>query len=743
MPKKMTKMELFSIILIMFMMFTNTAAASMLIPLYGTIIGDLNIPQSLIFIPDSLFVLVTAIFAVVWGYYTDRLDRSKIIMGGSFLSAIGFVYTAFCGDFTSLLLARIITGAGMGCVLPVGFSIISDVIPAEERSGWFGFLAIFSSISNAIGQWMAAFLSPLNIMGMGWQFPFMFLTFCAVFVIFFLMFIKLPEMGSTEDDLAELNKIKDLDYGYQINKKELLRMIKKPTNKYLILNGLFYIVPGTLLIYALITTLSDAKVGMFVLLPDVIRTQVSTIMAGLVGVGYLVGNIVLSKIGDILYEKDKRYRARLALVTQIIAIPACIIMLLNLKALSPEFIAAQNYPNPIPNEAAFKYVVSTLIAIFTEYPNYIMFFVFSFIGSFMSAGSVANKNAIMIDVNLPEHRGTATSFFQLTEQLGKSITLMLASGLVLLLGTYQRMLIIGMLFWVPSAVFWYLTTQKITGDLSEKARILRERTQTSFIDYFFELEIAIDDSIQLIHDAKKMLVKKPKEAEKIIDIALEKFKRIVLQARKRQMTDLELRAHELMDKALIFKGDFLMITKKDREKQLQALQARINEFWEQSDFGKIEVLYDSAYLKVCDARLRRNYNPFETISLLQNAIEIYDRVNRLTSDRVVDEDSKKLSQEEEDFQQRNYELLVLAKKSKSNTELLKKSLQDLINTVLAKGGVKQQDFQQLIELNAEYGLKIQDAVVESLDKRVAKDIIKMIDEIDKMFKLYDEWESNE
>ena len=446
MTEDMTRMEKFVIFIILVLFFINTSALNMLIPSYASIIEDFEIDKSLIYLPDALLVLVSAVFAIIWGYYTDRLDRGKIIMGGAFLSAIGFVYSAFCTDFTNLLIARIITGAGMGCILPVGISIISDIVPPEDRSGWFGFLALYSSLSNAAGNAMSAFLGPLNLIKghYGWQFPFLVLSVLAIGVIILLMFAKIPDVGSKEEDLAELQMIDDVEYGYQINRNELLKMLKKPTNKYLIWNGLFSIVPGTILVFVLITTLADPTEGMFSVLPDEIRIQVATIMAGLVGVGYLVGSLVLSWVGDEVYKKNKRNRALLALITQSIAIPLCILMVVMLAPISLEYMP--EYPATIPTDEVTDYVIDTTLAIFQNYSNYILFFIFSFIGCFFGAGFVPNKNAIMIDVNLPEHRGTATSFFQLTEQLGKSITLMLASALLLLIGSYKNMLIIGMLF---------------------------------------------------------------------------------------------------------------------------------------------------------------------------------------------------------------------------------------------------------------------------------------------------------
>ena len=86
--------------------------------------------------------------------------------------------------------------------------------------------------------------------------------------------------------------------------KKLKKMVKKPTNKYLTISGFFSIVPGTLLIFSLIYCLDNTSIGMFRYLPSTIVIQVSTIMAGLVGAGYLVGNSVISYFTDKYYKKE-------------------------------------------------------------------------------------------------------------------------------------------------------------------------------------------------------------------------------------------------------------------------------------------------------------------------------------------------------------------------------------------------------------------------------------------------------
>ncbi len=134
------------IALILLLIFISTASANMLIPSYGQIIDDFGIDSSKIYLPDSIAVMVEACVMVVWGYYTDRIDRNKVIHGGVFLSTLGFVLTSFCTSYNQLMAARVLSGAGLGFSIPVGFSILMDIVPAKQRSGWFGFLAIFSSI---------------------------------------------------------------------------------------------------------------------------------------------------------------------------------------------------------------------------------------------------------------------------------------------------------------------------------------------------------------------------------------------------------------------------------------------------------------------------------------------------------------------------------------------------------------------------------------------------------------------
>jgi len=228
----------------MLLLFVSTACANMLIPSYAAIQIAFNIPEALIAIPDAFFVLISAFFALLWGYYTDRINRKRVIMVGALSWTIGMILTAISNSYIMLVLSRVASGAGLGCVLPVGYSIISDAIPPEERSGWFGTLAILSSISNGAGQGLSSFLGPI----LTWRFPFILLSVISIIIVIVLFFVKIPQRGASEDELLELVEL-DLEYNYRISKENLKTIINKKTNRYLIIQGFFSIVPGTVLVY--------------------------------------------------------------------------------------------------------------------------------------------------------------------------------------------------------------------------------------------------------------------------------------------------------------------------------------------------------------------------------------------------------------------------------------------------------------------------------------------------------------
>ncbi|GAB4317204.1 MAG: hypothetical protein Kow0069_19820 [Promethearchaeota archaeon] len=746
MVKRLSKQEIFSLILVLILIFLNNAVANMLIPSYTAIIEEFRIPEDIVALPDSSFILVSAGFALMWGYFTDKIDRARVIFIGALCWCLGSVVTAFARTYFQLFLARSVTGVGLGCVLPVGMSIISDIVPEEERSGYLGGVAILSSVSNAVGNSLSAFLGPLDIWGMAWRFPFFLIAVLSVFVVVLLVFIKIPKRGATEEELLALQEF-HLEYNYQIDRKDLVEIFKKRTNRMIFIQGFFSIIPGTVLIYYLIRLLQDP---MFAGLPEKISLQTATIFAGMVGIGYLVGNVVLSYLGDVFFKRNKANRVRLATISVFVTLPFCFLMLAMIQPIDAQAVINDlNIPvDPqtgeyvIPNDQVMQYVVAAIQSIFRHHPNYAWYFFLSLAGSFMSAGAVANRNATILDINLPEHRGTASSIFNLSEQVGKGITLLLAGALINWLGSSYRMMYVAFLLWIPAGLLWALALRSVVRDLDEKSIILSERKQMTLIDYIFELEIVMDGALQKVQDSKYFLATNVMRSEDLISEALKVFTDVHQIASERDMEDVAVRALKLKIKTSQLLEDLRRVVIQQRTgadvrsvySDLAQIQMKIDEF-PKSDLNKIEILYDSGFLKVCEARLERKRDDTKAMASLQQAIRIFQRVERLLRERLSDKD-----EDEPDYERMRY-LLQKAMNSKENTIKLQRGLERLFQE-LREEGIDTEDLRKISELTTEYELDIKEIIKETLGEEAAKVFDAISEEIDQLFVDYDLWEQS-
>ncbi|MFX1499019.1 MAG: MFS transporter [Promethearchaeota archaeon] len=734
------------------MLFVSIACANMLIPSYAAVQAEFGISESLLAIPDAFFVLVSALFALLWGYYTDRIDRTKVIMAGAFSWTIGMMLTASSSSYIMLIISRMLSGAGLGCVLPVGYSIISDAIPPDERSGWFGTLAILSSISNGVGQALSSFIGPIwrvPYFFPTWRFPFFLLSCISIVIVFLLFFVKIPKRGVKEEELFDLVAL-NLEYSYTISKEDLSKIVKKKTNQYLVFQNFFTIIPGTITIFFLTSMLN-----LYYLpgVPAVIRLQTATLLAGILGVGYIIGNLVLSYLGDVLYRRNKKNRTRLGLVCMILAFPFYIITLL---LITPVTAIDISYPDPIPTSEITNYIFITLGRIFSEYPNYIYYFIFGLIGTILIAGPVANRNAVMIDVNLPEHRGTSISFLNLSEQVGKSMTLFASYFLISFLGGIYNMMFFSIFFWIPACILWFFASRSVGKDLTAKSMILSERKQVSLLDYIFELEIQMDRAIQKVQDSKYYLLTNPEKFNKLISEAIKIFNYCEKEGEFRSITNIEEKARNLNVKASsiqktanqiyeLFKDE--TVSEKEKEllnEDLRQIVLKIAE-GEKSTFGELQIYYEDASLKIIEARLLRKNDLLRSMKKIIEAILIYERVKNLLNERLeILNGTADLTEEDQLVYEKERNLLEKCSMSLLATKKLKEEFEEISNQ-LEENGISKRDLEKISELASEFNVNISSIINDTFGKnKEAKKILnKIFVKIDTIFNEYDKWKESE
>ncbi|MDX1797444.1 MAG: hypothetical protein R3255_02230, partial [Candidatus Lokiarchaeia archaeon] len=510
--------------------------------------------------------------------------------------------------------------------------------------------------------------------------------------------------------------------------------------------------PGTVLVYF---TTSMLVFQYFDQIPIEIRLQTATIFAGMIGIGYILGNSVFARLGDILFRRNKKNRVRLATICLILSIPFALILLLSIRPINPTDLNIV-YPSPIPTEELFIYMIRTIGQIFVAYPTYIIFFIFALMASMLGAGPVANKSAVMIDVNMPEHKGTAASFFKLSEQIGKGVTLLVSYTLISLLGSIFNMMFLSIFFWIPAGIYWLLASRNVEKDMAYKSRILSERKQLSLIDYIFELEVQMDRAIQKVQDSKYYLTSDIKKFNKLLDEAINIYKFCEREGESRSITNIEKKAHIMYLRVLLIKHeanifynnlnqpDITIEEKKSNTRHLRQIYTKISE-WEKSTFGEIQTYYEDAYLKIIEARLNRKQHLFKSLRSISESIKIYERVKYLLNERLeIVVENTNLSEEESIVRDREQELFDKCSKSLNATIKLKGEIENTLDQ-LNEMGVQTEDLLKLSDLALEYDIDLYNVIIDTFqkDNKTKKALIEALDKIDDIFSLYDEWKETE
>jgi len=426
--KKRERLGIIGLILIALFLTADQAA---LVPNYLLIEAEFGVTHTQMGAISSVFIVIGALMVLLWGYWTDKYPRKKLLVIGTLLGEIPCFLTAFVQSYNQLFIMRAFTGLGIGILLPVGSSLLGDYFPPEERGKGFAWFLFAAGLGYLMGAAIAGTIGPR----FSWRYPFIIIALPNfVLIPLFYLLVKEPERGRVEPALKELIK-RGLTYSYKVKLSDFKRVISIRTNLFLNLQSIAGCIPWGVLPIWVITFFAQEK-GFSI--------PIATFFGLVFGGAKMVGNIYGGYLGDRLRRKNVLWRTILCIAAIFGAIP---------------FIAAV-IAYPIPAQPQFFHILMPLL--------------FGFVGISIASVAGPNSRAIFLDVNVPENRGIMLSVANLTDVMGGGIGPLVGGILADKFGL-TFVLYVSILFWIPSAFLWLPLIKAIPNDMYNLSIIMKKR----------------------------------------------------------------------------------------------------------------------------------------------------------------------------------------------------------------------------------------------------------------------------
>jgi EmrB/QacA subfamily drug resistance transporter len=127
-----------------------TIGQSLLGPVLPTLQAALHTSQTNVTWVLSCYLLSASVFTPIFGRLADAYGKKQMLVTGLIMLTLGSVLAAWASSLPTMIVARMIQGAGGG-VLPISFGIVRDEYPAARVAGAVGIIAALSALGSGLG----------------------------------------------------------------------------------------------------------------------------------------------------------------------------------------------------------------------------------------------------------------------------------------------------------------------------------------------------------------------------------------------------------------------------------------------------------------------------------------------------------------------------------------------------------------------------------------------------------------
>jgi len=103
--------------------------------------------------------------SLIYGWIADYFGRRFAIIFGVFNFAIPILLTVWATDMTQLAILRFIGGVGMGGIVPIAYTLVSEYAPRRMRST----VTVLTNAGYNIGAALGGLIAAASIPAYGWQ----------------------------------------------------------------------------------------------------------------------------------------------------------------------------------------------------------------------------------------------------------------------------------------------------------------------------------------------------------------------------------------------------------------------------------------------------------------------------------------------------------------------------------------------------------------------------------------------
>ncbi|MBS4198537.1 MFS transporter [Bacillus sp. FJAT-49732] len=133
----------------------------------GTIVADLGGFDKFVWVTSAYLVTVMA-GTPIFGKLSDMYGRKRFFIFGLVFFLFGSILCGTANTITQLSIYRAIQGLGGGALMPIAFTIVFDIFPAEKRGKMTGLFGAVFGTSSLFGPLLGAYISEY----IGWHWIF-------------------------------------------------------------------------------------------------------------------------------------------------------------------------------------------------------------------------------------------------------------------------------------------------------------------------------------------------------------------------------------------------------------------------------------------------------------------------------------------------------------------------------------------------------------------------------------------